>query len=262
MAVATTERVELKTATESKELPKFGAFIQVFVKRGENIGCLSYLLPERVTTEQARFMLAEILYPDCDVPPSALYRSADNNLFFIARENGVEGVLDRLLTIPEEHIGVDQTYRRMELQNGVFDEFVDCVTGRRDENAQNSVGRTIYAFSYKAGPDGIYGRGLNGRPLRLSKLAMEGYNEHRLMLEALEGKLLSSENMVIVNFDKSATVDPCCGTFCRNKMAEGLTNTNPLLLYFGRTELGSNTCIACGAEKDGFGKCINCHKVA
>lgn len=224
------EQVERKMQAD-----KFGAFVQVFVKKkGEDgkpphIACLSYPLPGGITGEQAEIMLREIIgFEKADEgDPRNSHKSPQGDLQYFARPGADfdETMIDRFFAVPQRELGIDQKKRRNEFNNGgVRNRFEEALKGERFDSARGSPGTDIFDFSYVQEADGVYGKDVKGKKAKkpLSQLAMEGYDDHRVMLENLQDRLMSMEEGVIVNFDKSATVSKCCALFFKEKLKSGV----------------------------------------
>lgn len=261
-----TETIRSGTSSSVQEIEpsqEFGAFIQVFVKRGNTIGCLSYPLPAGITTDRAAMMLTTILYPDTPAESDSQYASSDGELLFLKRPGVHKDAVERFLKVPEVFLGVAQKDRWQEFMGEVGDNFWQSVGGARFESAQNSPGKLLYDFSYQVKNGRVIGLGVNGQEVQLSQLAMPGYEEHQKMLVALEQALLTEGEVTIINFDKSATVSACCAKFFKAKAGEnpGMQLVlSDLAFYTGNFTFWTGeqkVCDKCGARLEGVCQCSN-----
>lgn len=248
------------TPAKESEARQFGAFIQVFEKRKDEngvarISTMSYPLPPGLNSDQAFSTMGEILGPGEDntvVDFSDYYRSASGELQFQAREGARfdSSMMKRFLDVPAVSLGIDQSKRREELVGGVMAEFNNGLTGDRHESAQASSGESIFAFSYRVGSDGLYGKTVNGvEGKKLSELALDGDMEHAEMLQKLEKRLMDMDEGVVINFDKSKTVSLCCAKFFSEKQGPSRYDSMALSM-FGKAVLSSEsdskkTCKTC-----------------
>lgn len=249
--------IKIYQETREKEVNRFGAFIQIFKKKGNNIACYSYPL-ESVSTGEARRITSSILSPDKE----PAYRYESESLLFMARP-GLHEIEHRYLTIPEVFLGVDQSKRRLELDNGLKSEFEEMLAGKRHTNAQVSKGQEMFTLSYRVKLDpetgelGVFGLPLQGEEQRLSRLQID--EEHAEMLKALEKVLLAHDEITIVNFSKHKTVSLCCAKFFKDKLVNGIKSIgdsffDTLSFYFGnrlaQTPLESSKflCDQCGED--------------
>lgn len=221
-----------------EQADEFGAFVQVFVKKkGEdgnpNIACLSYPLPGGISTEQASGMLRKIIGFEKEdaYDPRNYHQSPQGDLLFLAKPGADfnEAMIGRFFDVPQRELGIDQEKRTNEFKNGgVRNRFEEALKGKRFDSAQASTGTEIFDFSYVQQADGVYGKDVKGEKAKkpLSQLAMEGYDDHRIMLENLQDRLMSMKEGVIVNFDKSATVSKCCALFFKEKLKNGIESAH------------------------------------
>lgn len=253
---------------------EFGAFIQVFEKRIDDQGiprvaCISYPLPKGISTKKAWKMISRIAGPSDSsiVNIDDYYLSTSGDLLFIAKtgEFFTTDMRARFLDVPEIELGIDQSRRKEELfSRGVLREFNLALLGERHASAQDSEGGTIFSFSYRVAKDGLYGKDVQGKEgRRLSELAMEGDDEHSNMLIALEKKLMSMPEGIVINFDKSKTVSMCCAKFFKDKLAQIFKNTldtselvRILTFYTGIPRgLNLSVCHTCQEEVSENGQC-------
>lgn len=250
-----------------QEADRFGAFWQIFVKKGDNISCLTYPLPG-ITAAKARSMLQEALYPDRTPLSVNRYESDDGNLLFMSRSlagvpGGVGGLIGRFLSVPEQALGIDNTSRFIELREGVRKEFDNGLAGEIYQSAQDSGGSRIFAFPYQKRKDGVFGLSRDGRESQLSKLAMKGYDEHRKMLEAKEELLMQEGDLVIISVDAGPTVSRCCALFFKEKLEDVLKSLGDVArLYTGISggggilkNVAESTCDSCKRELGKNHKC-------
>lgn len=200
-----------------KETLVANAFVQLFIKKDEHVGCLTYPVVSLPTASEARNVVIHILFPD-GVVKGAFYQSSDGNLQFVVKHGIDLSVLSRFFAIPGQMWEIDQREKTGEFASGVGKEFFACINGRNHQSGCQSTGKHVFAFSYRQREDGLYGIGTDGREIRLSNLAAKGYDDHARMLSKLEASLLSMDEGMAIHISFDGTVDPCCGNFFRTKM--------------------------------------------
>ncbi|MBI3290538.1 hypothetical protein HYZ78_04030 [Candidatus Microgenomates bacterium] len=206
---ATLEREYTRTTPEI--LPdQIHAFIQIFVKQGDRIGSMTYFLPERISQKETDNLIAGILggSPDHEV------HTPSGGLTFAACE-GVDamGVIRRFIDIPGEFYEIDQRGRWEQLANGVLEEVRDSINGTRLIGPRESVGRTIYGFGFKVSDGEWEGKGMNGQPAYLGRLARKDCAEHLVFLPAMSDTLFNMKDGVGIQVAQDGTVGVCCPQF-------------------------------------------------
>lgn len=222
------------------------AFIQIFIKEDDYMGSMTYFLPEKISQEETDKLIAGILggTPDHNV------RTESGGLTFAARE-GVNAMsaIRRFVNMPGELFEIDQNGRWEQLANGVLAEVRDCVTGKRLVGPRESVGKTIYGFGFKwNSEEGDWqGKGINGQPAYLGRLARADCAEHQVFLPDISRVLRDMKGGVAIHVAQDGTVGDCCPKFAKEMM----TRMNGAREFSGgkvstRQGVGITKCNNCG----------------
>lgn len=222
-------RIFMLTTVEAPRYPTFqevqprnetlivNAFLQLFVKKGEHVGCLTYPVLCLPGVRDARNAVISILYPD-RVAKDGFYQSPNGDLQFVIKQGIDAAAISRFFSIPAQMWEIGQRNKTQEFTALVGEEFFGCVSGKNHQSGWASRGKQVFAFSYRQKGDGLYGIAGDGREMRLSSLAARGYSEHARMLSKLEEVLVGMDEGMAIHIAFDGTVDPCCGNFFRTKM--------------------------------------------
>lgn len=210
------------------------------------MGSMTYFLPEKISQEETDKLIAGILgeNPDHEV------RTESGGLTFAAREGiNAMGAIRRFVNLPGELFEIDQSGRWEQLANGVLAEVRQCVSGERLVGPRESVGKTIYGFGFKWTGDDWEGRGMNGQPAYLGRLARKDCVEHLVFLPAMSNALINMKDGVGIQVAQDGTVGDCCPKFAVEKMGM-VTKMNGSKDFSGggvvREGIGTAKCNMCG----------------
>lgn len=268
--------VEQPTVPEKQKEFEYGSFLQLFVKEDVvskedpdllgRVRCLSFGMPD-LGPGHAQKILQGVVYPDSvSYTRFNQYQSESGDLLFLSRPGvkDTKELIGRFTRVPEELLAIDLSDHRNELANGVVDEFDAMGRGERHESAQNSEGIHTYAFSYEIrrrnGEVGVWGKGVNGKDIRLKDLAMDGYDEHAKMLSALEDRLILPGSRTIAKIDKGGTVSKCCALFFKEKIKNASRVLKDTFANFIASFAGAKFAKAWIYENGGDNLCFECGK--
>lgn len=236
---------EALTYTRTPEIfpDQIHSFIQIFIKQGENVGSMTYFLPEKISREETEILLTGIL----DGTPHYYESTPSGGLTFVARA-GVDAMsaIRRFVDLPGELFEIDQRGRWEQLANGVINEVRQCLAGERLVGPQETVGETIYGFGFKLTGEEWEGKGVNNQPTYLSKLARGDCEEHKVFLPKMSETLRDMKDGIMIQLAQDGTVGECCPVFAAGKT----TKMNGSRDFTGggkiREGIGTSRCNTCG----------------